>query len=228
MGLVAQTKPPVIPHKDFKGATAYRVTEVTDGDTITVDIDGKPVKVRLLGVDAPELGREHGAESHNAVAHLLQGESVYLESDKPDQKDLYSRKLAYVYRAPDGLFVNLEIVRQGYGKVYTKEKCGQQELLTYYESVAKEAKKGVWGSDGAAQAPPVAVPPKAQPAKEQPRVGPEEKKEQQPEQDVTVYVTKTGQKYHRAGCSYLRKSSIPMKLSDAKRSYGPCSRCNPP
>lgn len=46
--------------------------------------------------------------------------------------------------------------------------------------------------------------------------------------DVTVYVTKTGSKYHRLGCRYLKKSCIPMNLSDAKRRYGPCSVCKPP
>lgn len=46
--------------------------------------------------------------------------------------------------------------------------------------------------------------------------------------DVTVYVTRTGKKYHRGSCSYLRKSRIPMNLSEAKTRYGPCSRCRPP
>jgi len=45
----------------------------------------------------------------------------------------------------------------------------------------------------------------------------------------TVYVTNTGEKYHRDGCQYLKKSKIPISLSDAKaQGYGPCSRCNPP
>ncbi len=47
-------------------------------------------------------------------------------------------------------------------------------------------------------------------------------------QEVTVYVTNTGSKYHNAGCSYL-KSSNPISLSDAiSAGYTPCSRCNPP
>jgi phosphatidylserine/phosphatidylglycerophosphate/cardiolipin synthase-like enzyme len=49
----------------------------------------------------------------------------------------------------------------------------------------------------------------------------------QNQDDQTVYVTRTGTKYHRAGCSDLRSSSIPMKLKDAKARYSPCSRCNP-
>lgn len=44
----------------------------------------------------------------------------------------------------------------------------------------------------------------------------------------TVYVTNTGSKYHRSGCQYLRKSKIPISLSDAKKSYDPCSKCKPP
>jgi hypothetical protein len=46
--------------------------------------------------------------------------------------------------------------------------------------------------------------------------------------DTTVYVTKTGTKYHQAGCSSLSRSAIPMRLDDAVRRYGPCSRCRPP
>lgn len=46
--------------------------------------------------------------------------------------------------------------------------------------------------------------------------------------EVTVYVTKTGSKYHRSGCRYLRKSMTPIKLSDAKKRYGACSVCRPP
>ncbi len=47
--------------------------------------------------------------------------------------------------------------------------------------------------------------------------------------EVTVYITKTGEKYHRDGCQYLRKSQIPISLSDAKaRGYSACSKCGPP
>lgn len=49
------------------------------------------------------------------------------------------------------------------------------------------------------------------------------------ETSETVYITETGSKYHRAGCSYLKKSCISISLSNAKaQGYTPCSRCNPP
>ena len=42
----------------------------------------------------------------------------------------------------------------------------------------------------------------------------------------TVYITRTGEKYHKAGCQYLRQSSIPISLSDARQQgYTPCSKC---
>lgn len=42
----------------------------------------------------------------------------------------------------------------------------------------------------------------------------------------TVYITKTGSKYHRSGCQYLKKSKISISLSDAKaKGYTACSKC---
>ena len=47
--------------------------------------------------------------------------------------------------------------------------------------------------------------------------------------EQTVYITKTGKKYHRANCRYLSRSKIPVTLKDAKANgYSACSVCNPP
>ena len=47
-------------------------------------------------------------------------------------------------------------------------------------------------------------------------------------QSRTVYITRTGYKYHRSYCSYLRQSKIAISLKNAKsRGYTACSRCNP-
>ena len=48
------------------------------------------------------------------------------------------------------------------------------------------------------------------------------------EKEITVYVTRTGAKYHRSGCRYLKKSMIPISLKNAKKRYNPCSVCRPP
>ena len=46
--------------------------------------------------------------------------------------------------------------------------------------------------------------------------------------EQTVYITKTGAKYHRDGCRSLSRSQISINLSNAKVSYDPCSVCDPP
>lgn len=148
----------------------------------------------------------YGKEASNFTKNLLMGESVYLWFDV-DQADKYGRLLAYLYRAPDGLFVNLEIVRQGYGHAYTDFPFKHSVLFQHYSAKAREAGKGLYGvvqPDPNAPEPPKAV------------------------QDGQIYVTRTGKKYHRDGCSSLRKSKIPISLADAKQRYGPCGRCNPP
>jgi micrococcal nuclease len=103
------------------------VTRVVDGDTITIRGDTGLVKVRLIGVDTLETVHPwkavqyYGKEASRFTINLLKGEKVYLtyEGDKPT-RDKYGRVLTYVYRAPDGLFVNAEIIRQGYGHAYVR------------------------------------------------------------------------------------------------------------
>lgn len=47
-------------------------------------------------------------------------------------------------------------------------------------------------------------------------------------QAQTVYITRTGAKYHRGDCRYLHSSKIKTTLADAKLSYTACSVCRPP
>jgi methylphosphotriester-DNA--protein-cysteine methyltransferase len=69
-----------------------------------------------------------------------------------------------------------------------------------------------------------AVPPTAAPPAPAARTAPA-----QDNGDVTVYITTTGAKYHRAGCRSLAKSSIPIKLREAvAKGYSACKLCNPP
>jgi len=55
-----------------------------------------------------------------------------------------------------------------------------------------------------------------------------ESKKPESSKETTVYVTKTGAKYHVAGCRYLSKSMISISLTDAKKKYTACSVCKPP
>lgn len=218
----AETSLAVYPSEDFSRDTAYPILKVVDGDTVQIKFKGKPVTIRLIGVDTPETVHPNkpvevfGKEASAFTQNLLLGESVYLRLGV-DEMDKYGRLLAYLYRAPDGLFVNLEIVRQGYGHAYTQFPFKHMELFRHYERRAREAGKGLWGdakvsTTASQEASPII------------RVAPTDHEHD----NVTVYITRTGKKYHRAGCRYLRKSQIPISLKDAKRRYSACSVCNPP
>ena len=219
-----QAPAPEIPVKDFSKATAYTVERIVDGDTVVVKIDGKSMKVRLVGVDTPETVhpnkpvQRYGKEASRFLTNLLKGEKVYIGWKADEKTDKYGRALLYLWRAPDGLFINLEIVRQGYGHAYTRFPFKHMKLFRYYEGKARDAKRGLWAPDAPKETKPAI-----------PAVVPGVVKPKTPAQEeVTVFVTRTGRKYHRAGCRYLRRSSTAIKLSDAKARYGPCSVCKPP
>ena len=214
---IAQTNrsmPVSYPVEDFTADTTYKVIRVIDGDTVKIDYRGKATNVRLIGVDTPETVHPskpveaYGKEASNFTKNLLQGESVYLRYDV-ERTDTFGRLLAYLYRAPDGLFVNLEIVRQGYGHAYTQFPFKHMELFRYYGNRARTTGKGLYG-----------VP--------QARVTSLSEASATVESEGEVYVTRSGKKYHREGCRSLSKSKIPISLAEAKERYGPCSRCNPP
>ena len=146
-----QIELPFLPIPNFSKLTACPVVHVVDGDTIVVSDKGKDVKVRLVGVDTPETVHptkpvEHyGKEASRFTENLLKGEKVYLVSEPlPGALDRYGRTLAYVYRAPDGLFVNAEIIRQGYGHAYTQIPSKYMQEFKQLEQFARKAEKGLW------------------------------------------------------------------------------------
>jgi len=136
--------------QDWKDAEVYPISYVVDGDTVALlSKDGVLVKARLIGVDTPETVHpskpvEHyGREASLFLTNLLKGESVYVVYDQ-ERTDRYGRTLAYLFRAPDGLFVNAEIIRQGYGHAYTRFPFRHMELFKDYERLAQESGKGLW------------------------------------------------------------------------------------
>lgn len=225
----AYTSAPSVPVLDTKGLSAYGVTEIVDGDTIKVQIGNTETTVRLIGVDTPETVHpskpveEYGKEASSFTRNLLAGESVYLTSDaQSTDTDKYGRKLAYVWRYPDGMFVNLEIVRQGYGHAYTVYPFDHQQLFKTYETRAREIGKGLWATETPTELSSWADRMAADNTKTESPKAPSVDKPKDTTTDVTVYITRTGSKYHRGSCRYLKKSKIPISLKDAKaQGYGP-------
>jgi micrococcal nuclease len=101
------------------------VATVIDGDTIDVVIRGRDERVRMLGIDTPEIHLDgappecFGPEAAAFTASLLpRGTRVRLERDVVG-RDHYGRLLAHIYRLADGLLVNEAILRAGYAQPLT-------------------------------------------------------------------------------------------------------------
>ena len=190
------------PDVEFADAATYPVLKVIDVATVEIHYEGNPKVVKLIGVKVPEtMHPDTPLETARAAAvaflhNLLLGESVYLhfEGDSPEQ--------AYLYRAPDELFVNLEVVRQGYAQVNAPATFKHFELFVHYEERARTAEKGLWAPIGQGILP---------------------------DDDTQVYVTRSGGKFHRENCVFLKRSKrkSAIRLGVAKQTHTPCSFCKP-
>lgn len=117
-----------------------------DGDTLML---AGGIKVRVLGIDAPEMeraGRPADFLAHQAkaaLAELTLGRTVSLSYDRL-RYDHYDRLLAYLWLA-DRTLVNAELVRRGMARVYfiSPNLRYQKDLLTAQQE-AIEAQRGVW------------------------------------------------------------------------------------
>jgi endonuclease YncB( thermonuclease family) len=216
---------------------------VADGDTITVLGAGdRQTRVRLQGIDAPESRQAFGQASKRNLSDLVFDREVVVEYEKTDR---YGRTVGKVLSG--GRDVNLEQVRAGLAwhyKYYQDEQSpADRRLYAEAEAGARKAGRGLWADPGptppwdfrrgkrgsAEEGGPTAggVPvPAPAPAAGRPAGG-QATGATEPEEEA-VYVTRTGSKYHRPGCRYLRRRRRPVSLKEAKRSYGPCSVCRPP
>ena len=131
-----------------------KVADVVDGDTIDVEIGGRTERVRLTGIDTPETKKPNspvecwGPEASAYTTSLLPvGTVVRIERDVVGRDD-YGRLLGYVYLV-DGsnLFVNLEIVEQGFAQPLTIEP--NSTFASEFAAAARRAERsdrGMWGA----------------------------------------------------------------------------------
>ena len=129
------------------------VDAVVDGDTLAVRLGERRERVRLLGIDTPESVKPdtpvecYAKEAAARLRALLPaGTQVRLVRDV-EERDRYRRLLAYVYRQPDGLFVNLDMVRGGYAQLLTyPPNVAHTDELRRAVADARRAGRGLWGS----------------------------------------------------------------------------------
>ena len=132
----------------FASGGQYRVTKVYDGDTVKVKGRGAQIKVRLMGIDAPELslirgkpGQLYAEKSKRYLTNLVQNRIVELQDCVPIGYDLYLGVILL-----DGKNINLEMVRAGLAEVCSLESSEGFDLEPFFstEKGAKQAKRGIW------------------------------------------------------------------------------------
>jgi micrococcal nuclease len=183
-----------------------------DGDTFIIDMDGLETRIRLIGVDTPESVHPNkdveafGLEASAFLKQLLAGQAVSLGYDQANaatsHRDKYKRLLAYAYRISDSLFINAEIIKQGFGHAYTVFPFQEMQNFLQYEREARAAKRGLWQD--------------------------EPDPDNSPANSKIVYANPSSQKYHRKNCRYASTNSVAMPLAEARqRGYSPCKICKP-
>lgn len=158
-------------------------------------------EIRLIGIDAPEKGQPGAAQARAFLKQLIEGRQIRLQADKQD-KDRYGRLLRYAY------------LPAGQGQAGLGETFINAEML----------RRG--------HAQTFFIPPNGATYKEQLLEAENQSRQSKTgiwAPDLPVYITQSGEKYHRAGCESLLKSRILIKIKDARdKGFGPCKKCNPP
>ena len=176
---------------------AIKVVRVVDGDTI--EIEGGE-RVRYIGIDTPETVDPRkpvqcfGVEASNKNKELVEGKMVRLERDTTD-RDKYNRLLRYVWVGD--IFVNLELVKQGFAYSYSyPPDIKYQDQFIKAQQGAREAKQGLWS----------ACPPTLEQATPASAISPA------PNGDFCLIkgnISSSGEKiYHLPGCGSYSKTKI--------------------
>ena len=130
---------------------------VIDGDTVDIDFaDGsgsRIERVRLIGIDTPETKKPdtpvqcYGPEASAHTESLLPAGTPVVVLRDAEARDPYNRLLGYIVRFDDGLFVNRDIIANGFARPLSIEP--NSTFATEFARLAAEARRqrvGLWGA----------------------------------------------------------------------------------
>lgn len=119
-------------------AVSGKVIRVSDGDTILLQSGSQRIKVRMYGIDAPELKQSYGEDSKNYLEKRILNKNVDV---KVINEDKYGRKVGKVfYKNKD---INLEMIKTGNAWFYEYHAKKEKEYRKASKS-AQEQKLGLW------------------------------------------------------------------------------------
>jgi micrococcal nuclease len=121
--------------------TTTKVTRIIDGDTFETEIGEK---VRLIGINTPEISDIFGQEAKQYLSDLILNKSVELQTDNIlNDRDLYQRLLRYVIL--DGVDINKKMVSDGFAFAYLKYHFSKSTDYEQAQILSRKANKGIWG-----------------------------------------------------------------------------------
>lgn len=198
-------------------AVPVKLVGVSDGDTVTVVMDGQQTKIRLYGIDAPEKAQPFGQVSTEAIKQLTTGKAITVQ---PYEHDKYGRTVGMVFA--DGVNVNEALVKAGHAWVYSQY-CDASFCAQWagFEQAARAAGVGLW-KDTAPTAP------------WEWRHGGAVKKveaQQQPDMAHGVIGNVQSRKFHSPTCRHASCKNCTATFSSREQAiaarYVPCKVCNP-
>lgn len=116
-----------------------KVVAISDGDALTVLCNKEKIKVRLYGIDCPEMDQPFGTKARQFTSDLALGKVVTIHVKDIDSNDLTVGEVIL----PDRKVLNYELVNAGLAWHYVKD-APKEETLEALEKEARKAKRGLW------------------------------------------------------------------------------------
>lgn len=122
--------------------TPTKVTRIIDGDTFETEAGEK---VRLIGINAPEITDIFGEEAKQHLAQIIEGQTVDLIADHiSNDRDRYNRLLRYIIL--NGVDINKQMVLDGYAFAYLKYHFDKEAEYKEAQLTATQNNVGIWSS----------------------------------------------------------------------------------
>lgn len=136
-----------------RGPVLGTVSEIIDGDTIKVETGRGVERVRLIGINTPEVDHSgpddecYGEEAKAYLTAMIDGKRAWLTFDE-ECADQYGRTLAYVHRGTEeSSFVQRMLLLGGWATAYAvRPNTSFEDAFESDESLARSTGEGIWGS----------------------------------------------------------------------------------